>query len=288
MIDPQILQKVHDLELHVRRLMRGLRTGDVHSKIKGIGFEFNQIREYQQGDDVRFIDWKGSARSGKMLVKECFEEQKRTIVIMIDGSSTEFYGSQEHLKFSIMAQAAGALALAGTWHKDRVSIVVVTYETELVLPAKTGKRAVYAMIEKLFATNPSGKQPSLSPIFKSLVERFKRDALVFILSDFLNTQWEDEIKKVSRRVELVAIRCLDRNEKSLSLFGPLTMVDMNRSEPLMLSSRQMKQFHFDFAQRLSKQKKTLERYGVACLDIESTQDFIEDMIMFLKTRLRRR
>ena len=195
MIDPGILKKVHHLELHVRRLMRGLKNGDVHSKIRGMGFELSQIREYQQGDDVRFIDWKGSARSGKMLVKECFEEQNRTIVLIVDGSATSFFGSQEELKFSIMVQAAGAIALAGALHKDRVSIAVVTDEHYRIVPAKVGKRAIYAMIERLFSMKPARQQVRLPLVFKSLIERFRKDALVFVFSDFLHAQWEEEIKK---------------------------------------------------------------------------------------------
>ncbi|OGB97523.1 hypothetical protein A3F06_03245 [candidate division TM6 bacterium RIFCSPHIGHO2_12_FULL_36_22] len=288
MIDPVILQQVHKIELQVRRLMQSLGAGDVRSKVKGIGFELNQIREYQHGDDVRFIDWKGSARSGKMLIKECFEEQSRTIVIIIDGSATEFYGSQEHLKFSVMAQAASALALAGVLHKDKVSLVVATDQKNIIIPAKTGRKSVYAMIEKLFETEKSKQRPIVKQVFKSLVEKFKKGALVFILSDFIDQAWEQEIKKVSQLFDMVAIRCLDKNETSSFLFGPLSVTDMNSNISLEITPSQLHKFQENFVQRLDTQKKLLANYQVACLDIQSNYDFIDDMIAFLRKRLKRR
>ncbi len=288
MIDPVILQQVHKIELQVRRLMQSLAAGDVRSKVRGIGFELNQIREYQHGDDIRFIDWKGSARSGKMLIKECFEEQSRTIVVIIDGSATEFYGSQEHLKFSVMAQAASALALAGVLHKDRVSLVVATDQRNFIIPAKTGRKAVYAMIEKLFETKQSQQRPVVKNVFKSLVEKFKKDALVFILSDFIDQSWEQEIKKVSRLFDIVAIRCLDKNETSSFLFGPLAVADMDGGTSIQLTPAQLQDFQEDFARRLDTQKKLFSTYQVACLDIQSNYNFIDDMIVFLKKRLKRR
>lgn len=183
-LDKEILQKIKQIEIQTRRLLSGSQVGDYSSAQKGSGFEFDQIREYQVGDDVRFIDWNSSARSNKILVKQYIEERNRTIMLLVDHSESTFFGSSRFLKSQVIAQIASVLALVADYGKDHVGALLFTDEVTSVIPPKRGRQHVREIMGHVLSTPAAGKT-SLTCVLKRLIELQKRDAVVFIISDFM-------------------------------------------------------------------------------------------------------
>ena len=178
-LNQEILQKVRNIEIHTRRLLSGTLLGDYSSARKGSGLEFDQLAEYQYGDDVRFIDWKSSARTNKILVKNYIEERNRTIMLVVDGSASLRYGSSDILKQDIAAQIGSVLALVADYSKDYVGLILFAQDVVKVLPPRRGRQHVHAIMEELFSHTSSG-QTSLTKALERLMLIKKSNALVCI------------------------------------------------------------------------------------------------------------
>lgn len=289
MLNSEIAQQIQRIELIVKKMMSGVRTGDVHSKIKGIGFEFSQIREYQQGDDVRFIDWKSSARMQKMLIKECYEERNKVIALLVDVTASQFYGSKKETKHSMITQLSCAISLAGLLHKDAITVVLVSDEESVIVPPQSDRLAVMKMLERLYNMKPNRKSlSSLSSTMSHMVKQLKKNALLFVLSDFFDDSWYSEMKKVASIYDVIAIRCLDINEVHIPHVSGIELQDIESDEKNCFTTATLNRLGVEIAERYIEQKKVFEGHGISCLDVYSSEHYIEKVIHFLKTRLQKR
>ena len=157
MVSKEVLKHIKRIEIHTKRLLRGSLVGQSSSAMKGSGFEFDQIREYQQGDDVRFIDWKSSARINKLMVRQYIEERSRSIILAVDVSASVFFGSAQHSKHEVMVELAAVIALVGDLAKDRVGLFLFSDKVELFIPPNSGQKHVRFILEKLFSYKPKHK-----------------------------------------------------------------------------------------------------------------------------------
>src|SRR3990172_8575591 len=173
-ISPEVRKKIKEIEIHTRRLLRGSMVGDSRSEMKGTGFEFDQIREYSMGDDIRFIDWNASARNNTMLVKQYIEERSRAIFLAVDISASMFLGSGPESKHDIIAQVASVLALVSEAGKDRVGLILFSDEIELYIPPSQGKYHIATIMQELFTHVPRSKKTDISVVLKKLAALKKR------------------------------------------------------------------------------------------------------------------
>src|SRR3990167_3131830 len=188
MISADIVQKVKELEIHTRRLLSGSVMGGNKSRQKGFGFEFDQLRSYQYGDDVRLIDWKGSARNANnLLVRQYFEERNRTIMICLDLSASTMFGSTELLKQEIMQQIAGVLALAGQYSQDQVGLILFSDRIEKTIPAAKGDKHVHEILSNLFAYQAVGTGTDFDVLCEYVANRVVKRAIVLVISDFIGS-----------------------------------------------------------------------------------------------------
>lgn len=285
-LSKEVLQKIKTIEIHTRRLLSGTLIGDYSSAKKGSGLEFDQIRAYQEGDDVRFIDWKSTARQGTLLVREYVEERSRTVMIVLDGSASTFFSSSGQLKSDVLTQIAAVLALVADAGKDHVGLILFSDGLELVIPPKGGRQHVRMIMEKIFSHVPlSTSQTSLELPLHRLIEMNRKDAIVFLISDFVVEKgYEKTLRMVSKKYDTIAIRCLDRREKELPNVGLLPIIDPETGVQgfLKTSSRDVTYF---LEEQYKETEYLLKKCGVDLLEIEVQKPFIGELVRFSRQRM---
>jgi len=290
MLPNEIVKKIRHIEICTRRLLSGSLAGDSRSAVKGSGLEFDQIREYQQGDDIRFVDWNSSSRMNKLLVKQYIEERNRTIILAVDVSASGVYSSSHELRSDIMAQIAGVLALVAEYGKDAVGLLLFSDEIEAYMPPGKGKKHTRAVLEKAFTHISKRKQTNISVALEHLAQLRNNGGIVVLISDFI--QVEDEryrkiVRQVAKKYDLIAVRCLDAHEQSLPSCGFVTIEDSETGAlcTLDMRSQQGIKLREFLQQRLQDQAGIFKKCGADLLDISIGKPFVGDIIKFFRRRM---
>lgn len=288
MISPEILKKIKQIEIYTQRLLTGSLVGDSRSAIKGSGLEFDQIREYQMGDDVRFIDWRASARMDKLLVKQYIEERNRTVLLAVDVSASTFFSSDEDLKNLSMAQIASVLALVADYGKDHVGLIKFSDEVEDVIPPATGRKHVRSIMQSLFNHTSYKNATDINQALSYAVNLKRRDTVLFVLSDFISPNFSKSLRLVATKYDVIAIRCLDINEKKFPAVGLLTIQDSesNNSAIIRAKSKGLRDVNTFLESRRLEQDKLFTSCGVDCVDVTNNKHFMGDLIKFFRRRMR--
>jgi len=287
MLSEDVIKKIRQIEITTKRLLSGSFVGDYSSAKKGSGFEFDQIRDYQQGDDVRFIDWKSSARSNKLLVKQFIEERNRAVILAVDLSGSSFYSSDQKLKFDVLSEIAAVLALVANYGKDQAALLLFTDEVEVFIPPARGRRHIHKIMEKLFSHKPKNKRTNIDGVLDRLARLRRRDSIVFLMSDFIGTFDEKKMHIVSKIYDLIAIRCLDKNEHNFPDVGFIDLQDVETGQKVLLQAagkkgRKLNEF---LGKRLGAQEAIFKKHGIDYLDVSPERSFIGDIIFFFRRRM---
>lgn len=292
MLSKELQDRIKYIEIRTKRLLGGTRAGDHVTRQKGFGLDFDQIREYQQGDDVRYIDWKSTARSNKMLVKQYYQEQSRTIMLVVDCSPSLAYGSGESTKFECIATVACVLALVAHQTKDRVSLVLFGRDKIEYVPPKSGHAHVYNLMNIVFAHQPSmvhPKQVAMAPyeeVFRFVGSKKTHDTVVFLLSDFIKLDDSQGLQGLARSTEVTAVRCLDELEQSMKTVGLITLQDIATGELVDLDARtsQVAAINTVLQKRIEQQNAFFARIGIELFQATPERDMIEDLIRFFRKK----
>lgn len=244
MTQADIIQKVRRLEIRTRHLVTDAVTGAYHSSFKGRGMDFEEVREYAIGDDVRTIDWNVSAKMDKPFVKVFREERELTLMLLVDLSASGVFGSVEQSKRERAAEIASVLAFSATLNNDKVGLILYTDHVELYLPPKKGRRHILRVIRDILYFEPKNKQTNHRIALDYLNKVQRRKAVVFLISDFLqpgqsDSQTDELIKKLSltnQRHDLVSIALSDPREQTLPSVGLLTLEDAETGEIIELDT----------------------------------------------------
>jgi uncharacterized protein (DUF58 family) len=287
-ISSNIAAKIKQLEIFTRRLLNGALVGDSRSAIKGSGFEFDQIRDYAFGDDIRFIDWKASARSNKLLVKQYIEERSRTIFLAVDVSQSSIFGSGEHNKYNRIVELASVLALVAQHGKDHVGLVLFSDKIEEYIPAGSSLQHVHYILDRMLSFKPTQSKTNISMALQHLLSIKKSDAIVFLISDFIDENIDTYLAQAARKYDLIAVRCLDTNEKAIPAVGFITVEDLETGELVELDLRNrgnndVKRF---LAARIDQQTNLFKRRGIDLVDIAPDRhDYLAEMVKFFRRRM---
>ncbi|HLC07325.1 MAG TPA: DUF58 domain-containing protein [Candidatus Babeliales bacterium] len=288
LVSPEIASKIKQLEIFTRRLLNGALVGDSRSAIKGSGFEFDQIREYNFGDDIRFIDWKASARNNKLLVKQYIEERSRTIFLAVDVSQSSMFGSGTSNKYNRITELASVLALVAQHGKDHVGLLLFSDKIEEYIPAGSSLHHIHRIMESMLSFKPKQSKTDISKALQHLLSVKKSDAIVFLVSDFIDEGLDTYLAQAARKYDLIAVRCLDGNEKSIPAVGFITVEDLETGELVELDLRgtrnnDVKRF---LAARIEQQNKLFKRRGVDLFDVSPDRtDYLSEMVKFFRRRM---
>ncbi|HXW86283.1 MAG TPA: DUF58 domain-containing protein [Candidatus Bathyarchaeia archaeon] len=283
MLSSDIMRKIRHITIATRRLLSGSLIGDNRSAQKGMGFEFDQMRDYQVGDDVRFIDWHASLRTQSMLVKQYVEERSRTIMLVVDVSHSTVFGSQALRKYDLIAQVSSILALVATYGNDRVGLLLFSDDVELYIPPGRGWSRVHRIMETLFSYTPVKKATHCASACDRLASLAMNDAVVFFISDFIDDTLDARFGVLSKKYDVIAVRCLDEREKTMPVTGIMTVCDIETGEDVMIDIGELDRH---VKQRITAQNNFFRRYGIDILDISCTEDYIGNLITFFRRRMR--
>lgn len=293
MIDQAVRNKIKKIKIHTKRIMQSTLTGDYLSAFKGSGLEFDQIREYQAGDDVRTIDWNSSAKINKIMVKQFIEERERTVILAIDISGSANYSSQAELRKETIAQLAGTLAFLASSNKDNIGALFFSDVVEQYIAPSKGNVHIGKIIETIFTITPKNVGTNLAAPLRFLANAKKRNAVVFMISDWIDqsAEYHKLLKIVRCKYDFVGMRILDACEYQLPDIGFLEVQDPESGTIITLDTRGAHRTSHTLTQllraRQTEQKHLFDKYSIDLLDLTVAQPFINPLIKFFHQRTRR-
>jgi uncharacterized protein (DUF58 family) len=286
----EILRQVKLIELRTRGLVNTLFSGEYQAVFKGQGMEFAEVREYAPGDEYRQIDWNVSARMGHPYVKKYTEERELTVLFAVDMSGSEQFGTRGRFKAEVAAEIAAVIAMAAIKNNDRVGLLSFTDRIEEFVPPKKGRRHALRLIRDLLAFQPVGRGTDIATALDYLGRILRHRAIIFLISDFLDTGFERSLKLISRRHDLVAITVSDPRERSLPDVGYLELVDAESDRRIVLDSGNRyvrEQFEHLASQDELRLRQLLRRTSVDQIDIQTDRSYVPPLIEFFRARERK-
>jgi uncharacterized protein (DUF58 family) len=290
-IDPkELLRKVRRIEIRTSHMVNDVLAGQYHSAFKGRGVEFEEVRPYQIGDDVRSIDWNVSARYGHPFVKMFREERELTVVLLVDVSASNLFGTAGQLKRDLVAEVCATLAFSAIRNNDKVGLICFTNEIEKVVPARKGPRHVLRVIRELLVHQPVGRGTNLTAALDYLNGIIRRKAVVFIVSDFQTSGYEDTLRVARRRHDVIPIIVADPREMMLPDVGLIELRDVETGRTIVVdtSSRRFRaEFEARARQRIDERDRTLHRMNINAIHVQTGQSFVEPLTRYFRARERR-
>jgi uncharacterized protein (DUF58 family) len=302
-MDPQktreILKKVRQIEIRTRRLVEATMGGEYHSVFKGRGMDFDEVREYVPGDEVRTIDWNVTARSGRPFIKKFTEERELTILLMVDVSASGNFGSTSQSKRELAAELASVLAFSAIGNSDKVGLLLFSDQVEQYIPPKKGRRHVLRVVREVLFYEPKHRGTDIVQALDFANRVSQRRAVTFLISDFQASGDSDKaladlqraIRLTKPRHDLVALHIQDRREHQLPNVGLLAIEDAETGELLELptSSARVRARFAELSQRnVAALRRMLNAEAVDSLELETGQSYVPPLMQFFKMRERRR
>lgn len=276
----ELLKKVRKIEIKTKALSRQIFSGQYHSAFKGRGMAFSEVREYQYGDDIRFIDWKVTARFHKPYVKVFEEERELTVMLLIDVSASGFFGSVAPKRETI-SEIAAILAFSASQNNDKVGAVFFSSEVEKYIPPQKGRTHLLRIIREMIDFKPVHSGTDISAALRFLRNVQKRRSTAFLLSDFMDSHYEEALKIACKAHELIAIHVSDPLENALPDWGLLRIRDNESGKTFMIDSsseRNRKAFEA-YRQEENRQRNTLmAKYGISHVSVRTGEDYVKPLI----------
>ncbi len=236
-LSPELFRKIKAIQIRTQRLVTDALAGEYESAFKGRGMEFEEVREYQPGDDVRHIDWNVTARTGHPHVKVHREERELTVILLVDVSSSGAFGSTGKLKNEVAAEVAAVLAYAAIRSNDRVGLIIFTDGIERYIPPKKGRAHVWRVIREILTFRPTRRATDLEGALEFLGKVTRRRAVVFVISDFLDEGYSDRLRVGARRHDMTAVSVTDPREVDLPSIGLIELEDAETGEVILVDTR---------------------------------------------------
>jgi uncharacterized protein (DUF58 family) len=290
MLPRDVLRQIRRLQLRARRAVEDVLGGEYHSVFKGRGISFEEVREYQPGDDVRAIDWNVTARMGHPFVKRFIEERELTVMLLVDCSASHQFGSGRYEKREVAAELAAILAFSAISNNDKVGLIAFTDAIERFVPPRKGTRHVLRLIRDVLYFQPSRRGTSLLEALDYLNRVLRRRSIVFLLSDFIDRGFERVLKRTGRRHDLIAIRIADPREDELPAVGLLQLEDAETGRQIVVDtgSRLVRQAFAKLSRERRETFRQLTRSAeIDQIEVTTDGDHLDALIRFFQMRERR-
>ncbi len=287
MIPQEILKKVRQIEIRTNRTVDSILGGEYHSAFKGRGMEFEEVREYQPGDEVRTIDWNVTARAGQPFVKSYREERELTVFALVDVSPSEHFGSGQQQKNELAAEFSALIAFSAIRNGDKFGLVLFTDRVELYIPPKKGKKHVLRVIRELLTHEPQSQGTDIAEALRFLARVQRRRATVFLTSDFISEDYEKDLSAVRAKHDLIAVRTSDRREIELPDAGLMALEDAETGEVVVVDSRSARIrriFEDRTHEERSRHDTMLRSLEVDELEITTGKDYVQSLSNFFRLR----
>lgn len=283
----ELLKKVRKIEIKTRRLSDHIFGGEYHSTFKGRGMTFSEVRQYQFGDDVRSIDWNVTARYHEPFVKVFEEERELTMMLLVDVSGSEFFGTQTQSKKDLLTEIAATLAFSATQNNDKIGLLLFSDKIELYIPPKKGRSHVLRIIRELLEFKPESRNTDINGALKYLTNVMKKKAIVFVLSDFLSDDYQRTLKIVSGRHDVTGIRIYDKMEEAIPNLG-LVQVQDQESGKLITVNTGSKSVRHSYAKyyesRVDYFKQSFSLSGAGIIENRTDENYVKKLLGYFKRR----
>lgn len=283
----EILKKVRKIEIKTRRLSDHIFSGEYHTSFKGRGMTFSEVRQYQYGDDVRAIDWNVTARYNEPFVKVFEEERELTMMLIVDISGSESFGTKNQQKRDMITEIAATLAFSATQNNDKIGLLLFSDQIELYIPPKKGKSHVLRIIRELIEFEPKSKKTDLSHALKYLSSVMKKKAIVFVISDFMATSYEHTLKIAAKRHDVTGIRVFDQREEHLPNIGIVNLLDAETGETLLVDtqSKTVRQnYEKYYLENVSYFKDIFSKCGAGTISSRVDESYVTKLLGYFKAR----
>ena len=286
----ELLKKVRKIEIKTKGLSNHIFSGEYHTAFKGKGMAFSEVREYQPGDDVRSIDWNVTARYNSPFVKVFEEEREMTVILLIDVSGSSDFGTQTQLKREVATEIAAVLAFSAINNNDKIGVIFFSDKIEKFIPPKKGKSHILRIIRELITFESESKKTNIEVALKYFNNVIKKRAVCFILSDFMDTDFDKSLKIARNKHDIIAIRIHDEREKILPNVGLIKVEDAESGQTRWMDTSNKKvrtNYNNNYREFKKELKQTLQSSGVDHIDIKTGKDYIKPLMNFFKNRGKR-
>jgi len=290
MISKDILKKIQQVEIHTRRLVNESFVGEYHSVFKGRGMEFEEVREYQPGDEIRTIDWNVTARMGRPFIKRYVEERELTVMLLVDVSASGNFGSIKQLKNEVAIEICALLAFSAIKNNDKVGLIIFTDKIEKFIPPKKGPRHVLRVIRELLCAEPTGKGTNISVALEYLNKISSRRTISFIVSDFIANDYAHALRIANKRHDMIAITMVDPREQELPNVGFVELRDAESGETSLVdtaNAQVRREFSVVNLRQVHERSKLFRSMGVDKIIINTGKHYIEPIVRFFRVREKR-
>ncbi len=290
MLPKEVIQKIRRIHVTTSRLVTDFLSGNYESVFKGRGMEFDEVREYQPGDEIRSIDWNVTARMGHPFVKKFIEERHLTVMILLDASASSYFGTSKRLKSELAAEISAVLAFAAVKHNDRVGLIIFTDRIEKFIPPRKGQQHVLRVIREALYFKPKGKGTNIEDALKYLDSVTTRRAVTFIISDFFDKDFKKPLSVANKRHDCVAITITDPREMELPKSGIVELTDAESGAFFQVDTSNAKvrrTYSQEASRKIDERARLFGTIGVDHIDIRTDKPYIDEMVKFFKIRKRR-
>lgn len=285
-----LLKKVRQIDIISRKVVDELLGGEYKSVFKGRGMEFDEVREYMPGDEVRTIDWNVTARTGKPFVKRFIEEREQALFFLVDMSASGTFGSTDKSKNEIAAELCGLLAFSAIKNNDKVGLIIFTNEIEHFVAPNKGQTHVLHLIRDILSFKPKNKGTSISCALDYLGKMVKNKCVTFLISDFQDSGYDKPLKLAAFHYDLIAITITDPRELNLPNAGLVELTDAETGKQILVdtaSAEARKRFHVAAKARQLEIKDSLTRLNIDQIDVHTDRDYVRDLVRFFRSREQR-
>ncbi len=290
MLPREIIKKVKRIEIKTTRIVNEVFSGEYHSVFKGMGMEFSEVREYQPGDDIRNIDWNVTARYGHPFLKVYREERELLVMLLVDLSASQNFGTGERFKTEAAAEITAVLSLAAIKNNDKVGLLAYTDKIELLIPPKKGRNHVLRLIREILFFKPTGRGTDTAGALEYLLGVIKKKSVVFMISDFLDSGYQKPLGVAARKHDLIALRISDGLEIKIPKAGLIRFYDLETGLERLVDTSSgdfKKRFQTAVIRRTAEFDKMTSRLGIDKIYIPAGGDYSIPLFRFFEMRARR-
>ncbi|HLV51690.1 MAG TPA: DUF58 domain-containing protein [Flavobacterium sp.] len=283
----ELLKKVRRIEIKTRRLSDHIFSGEYHTSFKGKGMSFSEVRQYQYGDDVRAIDWNVTARYNEPYIKVFEEERELTLMLMVDVSGSQDFGSSDNFKRDIVTEIAATLAFSATTNNDKIGLILFSDQIELFIPPKKGKSHILRIIRELIQFQPKSFKTNIGQALEYLSKVMKKKAIVFVLSDFMTKDYQRVLQIAAKRHDVTGIKVYDQREQDLTNIGYVLMQDAESNETMYVNTGDS-----DVRKAYKEHYEELEHYftssftksGAGMIKTRTDDSYVKKLLAYFKAR----
>ncbi|RXM48448.1 DUF58 domain-containing protein [Flavobacterium sp. YO12] len=283
----ELLKKVRKIEIKTKRLSNHIFSGEYHSSFKGRGMTFSEVRQYQYGDDIRNIDWNVTARYNEAHVKVFEEERELTMVLMVDISGSEGFGSKSQFKKDIVTEIAATMAFSATQNNDKIGLILFSDNVELYIPPKKGRSHVLRIIRELIEFEPKSQKTDIAQALKFLSGTQKKKAIVFMISDFMSENYEQTLKIASKKHDITGVRVYDLREEKIPNLGMVTMLDAETGKiQLVDTGSKTVRINYEkhYLERVNYFKEIFSKSGAGVVNTRVDENYVTKLLGYFKSR----